>query len=121
MNTHCDVCYSELIKGKNRVSNWSKRCVLIGFQELSPCQKAKNKETSKEAMKESFRREEERQAETDLYISQFSNVDIKKRICLRCDQSFESNGIHNRLCERCSNVNSAEFMTKERAINQEED
>ncbi|TNF16797.1 MAG: hypothetical protein EP320_00615 [Rhodobacteraceae bacterium] len=25
----------------------------------------------------------------------------RKRLCLRCTKSFESDGIHNRLCNRC--------------------
>lgn len=109
VTTHCDQCGAALIKGKNRVSNWSKRCVILNSDELSPCQKAKNKETAKVA-----RKNRKEQDKTDQYEqfkkTKFGN-DEAMRTCIRCEPDedgvapkFLSKGPYHRICDTCSNT-----------------
>jgi hypothetical protein len=40
-------------------------------------------------------------------------VNLTKRVCLKCDADFMSEGIENRICSRCQGSNSALFDTFE--------
>ena len=37
----------------------------------------------------------------------------KKRICLKCNKLFDSNGPHNRICDNCEKIN-VKIFNKER-------
>ncbi len=34
-------------------------------------------------------------------LSDLEKICVKKRVCLRCEEKFNSEGNHNRLCDSC--------------------
>lgn len=105
---YCDIakCGKPLVKGVNITTYRAKRCVLINSNELSPCQKAKNRETAKIARADQVEEErEEKRARIKLYNSQ-----VATRKCLKCGKGFRSEGKYNRICFRCGQLQPQDGM-----------
>lgn len=103
MSKHCDQCKQELVIGTNCLTRWAKRCCNLNNDELSECQKSKNKETAKASRKK--RTEEDKQEQYNIFKkSKYSNINEADRVCLRCDEVFSSKGVHNRICDRCNRI-----------------
>ena len=104
MTKLCDQCGLPMIKGVNCLTAYARRCCLLHTKELSPCQKAKNIESSKATRK---------RYKNSLKECKLPEMDISRqamRTCLKCDS--DENGVipkflslspGNRVCPECSN------------------
>ena len=104
MTKLCDQCHKPLVKGVNCLTAYARRCCLLNTKELSPCQKAKNIESSKATRK---------RYNASLRECKLPELDKSRqamRECLKCDS--DENGIvkkflslspGNRVCPECAN------------------
>ncbi len=103
------ICWSCGFPMMNNKSGHGKTCKVlnqIDRNDLSECQVAKNSYVAKQARLKY-------KAEGRTYMQQFDKKallpkkDIQKRVCLKCDRLFKSEGKFNRVCERCSKIQEA--------------
>lgn len=101
------ICWSCGFIMANNKSHHGKACRLpnpTGRNDLSPCEIAKNSYTAKMARLKY--KAEGKKYNTDMSKKSLTlQLDVAKRLCLRCDKPFKSRSRGNRICERCGRIN----------------